>query len=644
MNPNSTNAYGSWESPITAELIVQETISLSQPRFDNQNIYWIEMRPKEGGRNVIVKRCGDGAIFDITPAEFNARTKAHEYGGGDYIVHEGIVFFSNFLDQRLYVQAPGEMPSPITSEEDCHYADAVMDKRFNRLICVQEDHGNNRKGVINSIISIDLKSPHTVKTLISGNDFYASPRISSDGRRIAWITWNHSNMPWDGTELWSADIDAHGDLINKQCLAGGPEESIFQPEFSPDGELFFVSDISGWWNLYKIHNGKSVAIIQMQAEFGMPQWVFGMSTYAILSEDRIVCAFNQKGIWTLAEINQNKKSLDIIKTLYSDIGYLKAGDNQVVFIGGAYNQFRSIVLFNYKSSGIDILRSSNKVSIDESYLSVPEAIEFSTGNKSFAHAFYYPPKNKDFSAEIDEKPPLLVMSHGGPTSASSNVLNLRIQYWTSRGFAVIDVNYRGSTGYGRKYRQELKNNWGIFDVQDCVNAASFLIEKGLADENKIAIRGGSAGGYTTLCALTSSSVFKAGASYYGVSDLEALTRETHKFESHYLDGLIGAYPAQALVYKQRSPINHIDQLTTPIIFFQGMEDKVVPTAQAEMMVDVLKAKGLPVAYVLFEGEGHGFRSAENIKRSLNSELYFYSRVFKFNPADIIEPVAINNLS
>ncbi len=643
MNTHNTAAYGSWKSPITSDSIVRETIALSQPSFDKEDIYWIEMRPGEGGRNVIVKCSFAGEQSDITPAGFNARTKVHEYGGGDFLVHEGVVYFSNFSDQRLYAQSPGQMPQALTDEQDCRYADAVMDWRFNRLICVREDHRNKESGVVNSIISIGLDTDHEARTLISGNDFYASPRISPDGRAIAWLTWNHSNMPWDGTELWTAGIDEQGVLKDAKCVAGGPDESVFQPEFSSEGELFFVSDMKGWWNLYKFQDSSVSPIIEMPAEFGMPQWVFGMSTYAFCGKEKIICAFNQKGIWKLAQVHVKDKTLHIIKTPYSDIGYLRANEKVIAFIGGAPDQFRSIVRFDPQTQKTDVLKSSNNIRIDAAYLSKPEAIDFSTGNNALAHAFYYPPRNMDFSAPGDEKPPLLVMSHGGPTAAASNVLNLGIQYWTSRGFAVVDVNYRGSTGYGRQYRQELKYNWGIFDVEDCISAACFLIKKGLVNENNVAIRGGSAGGYTTLRALTSSCVFKAGASYYGVSDLEALALETHKFESHYLDGLIGEYPAQSLVYKQRSPINNLDQLSCPVIFFQGLDDKVVPPEQAQMMLDMLKEKGLPVAYVPFEGEGHGFRSADNIKRALDGELYFYSRVFGFDPADKLEPVFIDNL-
>jgi len=534
------------------------------------------------------------------------------------------------------------MPQALTDEQDCRYADAVLDKRFNRLICVREDHRNKESGVVNSIISVGLDADHEVQTLISGNDFYASPRISPDGRAIAWITWNHSNMPWDGTELWTARIDEQGSLMNAKCVAGGPDESVFQPEFSPEGELFFVSDVNGWWNLYKMCDSSVMPIVEMQAEFGMPQWVFGMSTYAFCGKEKIICAFNQKGVWKLAQIHVREKTLQIIKTPYSDIGYLRANGKVIAFIGGAPGQFRSIIRFDPQTQKTEVLKSSNKIRIDAAYLSKPETIDFPTKNNALAHAFYYPPKNMDFSSSTDEKPPLLVMCHGGPTAAASNALNLSIQYWTSRGFAVVDVNYRGSSGYGRQYRQDLKYNWGIFDVEDCISAACLLIKKRLVNENNIAIRGGSAGGYTTLCALTSSSVFKAGASYYGVSDLELLAMQTHKFESHYLDGLIGEYPAQSLIYKQRSPINHIDQLSCPIIFFQGLEDKVVPPEQAQMIVDMLKEKGLPVAYVPFEGEGHGFRSAANIKRALDGELYFYSCVFGFDPADNVKPVFIDN--
>ncbi len=643
MKKYNISCYGSWKSPITSELIVREMIVFSQPSFDEDDLYWIEMRPAEGGRNVVVKYFANADPCDITPAGFNARTKVHEYGGGDFLVHKGVVYFSNFSDQRLYAQAPGAFPVALTDELDCRYADAVMDERFSRLICVREAHSKKERGVINSIVSIGLQGVHEVRTLVCGNDFYSSPRISPDGRNMAWLSWNHSNMPWDGTELWVARFDKKGGLLDKKCVAGGAQVSIFQPEFSPDGELFFVSDVNGWWNLYKLQGSGVAPIVNAQAEFGMPQWVFGMSTYAFYGKEKIICAFNEKGVWQLAEIDVRTKAIEIINTPYSDIGYLKSNGKMVAFIGGAPDQFRGVVRFDPQIRKTDVLKLSSKICIDTDYLSAPEVMDFPTKNNVLSHAFFYPPKNKEFSAPADEKPPLLVMSHGGPTAAANNVLNLSTQFWTSRGFAVVDVNYRGSTGYGRQYRQMLKNNWGIFDVEDCLSAACFLMKKGLVHKNKIAIKGRSAGGYTTLCALTCSSVFKAGASYYGITDLEALTIQTHKFESHYLDGLIGEYPAQAAVYKDRSPVNHIDQLSCPIIFFQGLDDKVVPPRQAQMMVDVLKQKGLPVAYVPFEGEGHGFRCAENIKRSLECELYFYSCVFGFKLSDNIEPVHIYNL-
>ncbi|HSF72380.1 MAG TPA: S9 family peptidase, partial [Microcoleus sp.] len=486
--------------------------------------------------------------------------------------------------------------------------------------------------------------------LTQGNDFYASPRLSPDGSLLSWICWNHPNMPWDGTELWVAEINGDGSLGEKYLVAGGVEESIFQPEWSPDGVLYFVSDKSNWWNFYRTVNPRLPReqqevepLCEMAAEFGLPQWVFGMSTYAVVSESKIICTYTQQGNWHLASLDLTTKQLTTIETPYTDISSVKARGETVVFLAGSPTESTAIVQFNLATSQRSILRQASNLSINPGYLSVPEPIEFPTENNLTAFGFFYPPKNQDFAAPAGEKPPLVVKSHGGPTAATSSSMNLKIQYWTSRGFAVLDVNYGGSTGYGREYRKRLQDSWGIVDVDDCANGAKYLAQKGLVDGERMAIAGGSAGGYTTLCALTFRDVFKAGASYYGVSDLEALATDTHKFEARYLDGLIGSYPERKDLYVARSPIHSAKRLSCPVIFFQGLEDKVVPPNQAEMMVEILKAKGLPVAYVAYEGEQHGFRRAENIKRTLDGEFYFYSRVFKFELAEPVEEVAIYNL-
>ncbi len=647
---NTVSPYGSWKSPITSDLIVSGTVGLGQIAIDGDDIYWVEGRPSEAGRSVIVRRTPDGKITDVTPAPFNVRTRAHEYGGSSFVVAGGVVYFSHFADQRIYCQALDSQPEPLTPAANCRYADGIVDKQRNRLICVREDNAGEGEAV-NTIVSINLDNGEDIQILTQGNDFCASPRLSPDGSQLSWISWNHPNMPWDGTELWVAEINADGSLCKKKLVAGGVDESIFQPEWSLDGVLYFVSDKSNWWNLYRtplnppLLRGEAgiEPLCEMAAEFGLPQWIFGMSTYAIVSESKIICTYTQQGKWQLASLDLIAKQLTTIETPYTDISSVKARGEIVVFLAGSPTESTAIVQLNLATSQREVLRRSSDLSIEPGYISVAEPIAFPTENGLTAFGFFYTPQNQDFAAPAGEKPPLVVKSHGGPTAATSSSLSLKIQYWTSRGFAVLDVNYGGSTGYGREYRKRLQDSWGIVDVDDCANGAKYLAQKGLVDGERMAIAGGSAGGYTTLCALTFRDVFKAGASYYGVSDLEALATDTHKFESRYLDGLIGPYPERKDLYVARSPIHSAERLSCPVIFFQGLEDKVVPPNQAQMMVEILKAKGLPVAYVAYEGEQHGFRRAENIKRTLDGEFYFYSRVFKFELAESVEEVPIYNL-
>ncbi|MGJ3250379.1 MAG: S9 family peptidase [Elainellaceae cyanobacterium] len=637
--------YGSWKSPITSDLIVAGTIRLGEIRLEGDYVYWLEGRPTEGGRYVIVRRSPDGSTTDITPPDFNVRTRVHEYGGGAYIVVDGTVYFSNFSDQRLYRQFPGATPEVLTPDGEMRYADAVMDTPRDRLICIREDHTGQGEAV-NTIVAVSLSSVHDGDILVSGSDFYSSPRLNPDHTQLAWLSWNHPDMPWDGTELWVADIQADGSLGTAQKIAGGREESIFQPEWSPDGVLYFVSDRTNWWNLYRWNPDKGgiEPLCPRDAEFGLPHWVFAMSTYGFESSDRLICTYVENGVQYLARLNTRTLDLSEIETPYTSIGGLRVGSDCAAFGAGSPTSPSAIAQIDLKTEGITELRRSSRVEIDEGYLSVPEVVEFPTEHGLTAYGFYYPPQNKDVVAPDDEKPPLLVKIHGGPTAATSATLDLRQQYWTSRGIAILDVNYGGSTGYGREYRERLKGNWGVVDVDDCVNGANFLVQHGKADGDRLMIDGGSAGGYTTLAALAFRDTFKAGASYYGVSDAEALAQDTHKFESRYLDGLIGPYPDQKDLYRERSPIHFTDQLSCPVVFFQGDEDKIVPPNQAELMVNALSAKGLPVSYVLFEGEQHGFRKAENIKRALDSELYFYAQVFGFELADPIEPIDIKNLS
>ena len=648
MSQSTIAPYGSWKSPITSDSIVASAIGLSQPLIDGREIYWVEMRPTEGGRSVIVKR-EPGILSDVTPPPFDARTRVHEYGGGDYTVRDGVVYFSNFSDQRLYVSRGEAAPKAITPVADLRYADPVIDKTRGRLICVREDHTVAHREAVNTLVAINLEGKledgeNPGEMLVSGNDFYSSPRVSPDGSRLAWLTWKHPNMPWDGSELWIGRFGADGLLAISELVAGGTDESIFQPEWSPDGTLYFVSDRSGWWNLHRLTaNGNIEPLCELEAEFGMPQWGFGMSTFAFESADRIVCTYIQSGISRLALLDTRTKKFEPIDSPYTDIRFVRACPGYAVMRAGSPIEAASIVRLDLEMRTFEVLRRSSNLEIDEAYLSTPRAVEFPTEEGLTAYGFFYPPENPDYRAPAGERPPLLVESHGGPTAVATSALSLAIQYWTSRGIAVLHVNYGGSTGFGRAYRERLKDKWGIVDVNDCANGARYLVEQAQVDGDRLMITGGSAGGYTTLCALTFRDTFNAGASHYGVSNIEALAKETHKFESRYLDGLIGSYPEKRDAYIERSPINFTERLSCPVIFFQGLEDKVVPPNQAQTMVDALRAKGIPVAYLPFEGEQHGFRQAKNIKRALDGELYFYSRVLGFELAEPVEPVEIDNL-
>lgn len=634
-------SYGSWESPITADLIIAKTISLVEIAASGKDIYWIESRPSEAGRYVIMRRMADGAVTECTPPDFYARTTVHEYGGGAFMVEDGVIYFSNFTDHHLYRQPVGGQPEVLTLADGYYYADLILDKQRGRIICIREDHTVEGEAV-NTIVSVGLNGDERI--LVEGNNFYSSARLSPDGSKLAYLTWNHPNMPWDGCELWLADINADGTLHNHNLIAGSVTESVFQPEWSPNGILHFVGETTGWWNLYRFDNGKTEALCPMDAEFGEPQWVFGMFTYDFVSPTKILCRYSQNSSWHLAWLDTSSKKLTDIETSFTEIADICAGDGFAIFSAGSPTQPFSLIRMDTSTGKMESIKQSFEVTVDEGYLSTATPIRFPTTDGKQAHAIYYAPKNKDYAGLEGEHPPLMVISHGGPTGSTTTVLRLSLQYWTSRGFAVLDVNYGGSTGYGREYRQRLNGNWGIVDVDDCCNGAQHLVEQGLADSKRLAIRGGSAGGYTTLACLTfKNDVFKAGASYYGISELEVFATDTHKFESRYMDSLIGAYPERKDLYFNRSPINFIQNLSCPLIMFQGDEDKVVPPSQSQMMFEAMRDKELPVAYLLFAGEQHGFRKAENIKRSLEAELYFYSKIFGFELADNIEPVQIENL-
>jgi len=636
--------YGSWKSPIPAGPFPSISALTGVPVcFDGGDIYWNELRPQEDGRYVLMRRTQARQTSDATPPGFNCRTRAHEYGGGAFVVDDGEIYFSHFADGRVYFQTPNTEPRPLTPEAQLYYADLIVDRPRRRLMCVREDHTPKDREPVNTLVALPLAGGSIGQVLVSGSDFYSNPRLSPDGKRLAWLSWNHPNLPWDGTELWTGELNAEGAVGQAQRVAGGNDESIFQPEWSPDGDLYFVSDRSDWWNLYRWRRGRVEAVCPMEAEFGRPQWIFGMGTYAFESAERIICAYNQRGQWTLASLNTRTLKLEPFDLPFTYFHSVRATPGHAAFNAAGPAIHPCVVHLDLSTGRTETVRRLVRVDLEAGYLSAPRAIEFPTEGGRTAHAWFYPPQNKDYAAPPGEKPPLIVESHGGPTAQAYNALDLKYQYWTSRGFALLDVNYGGSSGYGREYRQRLYGEWGVVDLDDCCNAARHLAGQGAVDGKRMAITGGSAGGYTTLCALTFRDTFAAGASHFGLSDLEVFVRDTHKFEARYLDTLVGPYPQRKDLYHDRSPLHFLQQLNCPLILFQGLDDKIVPPNQAEMMFEAVKKKGLPVAYVPFAGEQHGFRRAENIKRALEGELYFYSRVFGFELADPVEPVKIENL-
>ena len=644
MSQRTVAPYGAWASPITIDLLLNGAVSIgrgSMPRWDGNDLYWSELRPTEAGRQVIVRRSG-GVNTDVTPAGYNARTRVHEYGGGHYAVNGGTVWFANFDDQRIYRQDRDGVPSPITPACDIRHADMLVDASRGRIFAVREDHTTDASEAVNTLVALDWSGERDAIMVASGNDFYSSPKLSPDRTRLAWLTWNHPNMPWDGCELWVGELDANGGAASARRIAGGPTESIYQPEWSPGGELYFVSDRNDWWNIYRARGDGDEPVCRRAAEFGSPQWGFGMTSYAFVSENELACLYSEAGGTKLGRFDTVKGTLKHVELLYTTLTSIAANSRRVALVAASPTLSERVLVVDLDTGAQEVVKVSNPAHIDPGYFSIPQAIEFPTEGGMTAHAFYYPPKNKDYQAPPGEQPPLVVHSHGGPTSSVGSSFDLEFQYWTSRGFGIVDVNYGGSSGFGRAYRLRLNGNWGVVDVDDCMNAARYLVERGLADGKRVAITGGSAGGFTTLVALTKRDFFNAGASHFGIGDLVTFVKDTHKFESRYLDTLVGPYPERADLYRDRSAVNFADNLNCPVILFQGLEDKVVPPSQAEEFVAVCKRKKLPYAYLPFEGEQHGFRQAKNIRRSIEGELYFYSQIFDFVTADEIEPVDIQN--
>ncbi len=620
---------GSWPSPLSAARVAAGGVRLLQPRIADDGVYWIESRPEENGCSVLVRWRQNKKREDLIPAPCSVRSRVHEYGGGAYAVGRDALFFVNDNDQQIYSMAlTDNRIHRLSSARGCRFADLLPDEPHQRLVCVREDHSPATGEPLNSVVSVSLQDG-AVTPLAAGRNFYSSPALSDDGRQLAWLCWDHPHMPWDASELWLADLDRAGALTNRRRIAGGGKESIFQPQFAPNGMLHFISDRDGYWNLYRFDGEKLHAVTHDAMDYGFAQWQFGMSSYGFMANGEMVATRLQQGSSQLVCIHAAGKIQEMASGL-TQIDHVHVQNDRLVLLACDTAHEPAVMLIKNDEPKI-LSKTESWIAAD--YLSTPEAISFPTSDGDTAFAWFYPPRNPACRIPEGEKPPLLVKCHGGPTAMSANGLDPRIQFWTSRGFAVADVNYRGSSGYGRAYRRSLHGQWGVRDVQDCLQAARHLVNTGKVDGQRLMITGSSAGGFTVLCALAFHDYFKAGAVYYGISELASAMTDTHKFEARYGDSLLGPWPEAQALYHMRSPLYAADKISCPVIFFQGLKDRVVPPDQTQRMVEALRAKNLPVAYIRFAEEGHGFRSRHSIQRSLEAELGFYAQVFGFTPAD-----------
>lgn len=637
--------YGSWSSPVTIQMLTAASVGLGIPAVDGRDLYWTESRADQGGRSSLWRQTADGVTTELTPAPFYVRNQVHEYGGGDFAVCDRVVAFCAFDDGRVYVIRDGGPPQPITpAGRGLRYGDLRVHPAQGMILAVREDHGGAGEPA-NTVVVLALEGPNDDggQVLCAGADFYSTPELSDQGL-LAWVEWDHPAMPWDATRLRVGRLDGSR-VTEVSTIAGGGSdadgESAVQPRWTPSGTLVFLSDRSGWWNLYTVTDSEAKPVHEAEAEFCGPQWRLGEKPYAVIDDDTVLCTWLRCGTTGVGRLTLSTGDLDSIAA--------GAGTTAVACgrgIGAAVLAYEdrppALARLDLETSSWSEVSRSSDIRLDPGMVSVARPVSWSS-DAGPVFGWFYPPTNAGMAAPSDTLPPLITSSHGGPTSFSPARFSLGVQYWTSRGFGVLDVNYGGSTGYGRMYRNRLKGNWGVVDVADCAHGAVAMGEQGLADPKRLVIRGGSAGGYTTLRALTATNVFTAGISLFGVGDLEALGKDTHKFESRYLDGLVGPYPEAAELYRERSPISHVDDLSSPLLLLQGSEDKVVPPNQAETMAAAARAKGLPVALIIFPGEGHGFRRAENIRAAIEAELYFLGRVFGFTPADHLPAITIENL-
>lgn len=638
----TTKPYGTWAAPITADLVAGKSLRFGQVQALGEDLYWSEGRPADAGRITIVHRAADGTERDLLPPPYSARSGVHEYGGGEMLVAEAGVYFANAEDQDIYLaNVDGEI-SRITDAPGWRFSDFCLDAARNRLIAVAERHeGEHDPSPENLLAAIDLASGD-VTPLVQGNDFYAFPRVAPDGSKLAWIEWSLPHMPWEGASLHCATWSEDGGVGEAAAIAGGPGNAVTQPEWGPCGELYFVWDKDGWGNIHRFHDGALDCVCQRSAEFGLPLWGLNTRTFAVLSAGHLFVFFIEEGSvkggildpasGQLREIETGLSHFQGASVLGDRIAVQATSASDAAFIGAISN-----------SGDVEVIRRSAESGLSDEAFSAGETLKLDGPGGRTVWANYYPPANPDREGPDGEKPPMVVSAHGGPTGMADRGLKLKIQYWTSRGFAFLDVDYAGSWGYGRTYREALNGEWGIADVEDVIAASKAVAERGLADETRMMISGGSAGGFTVLCALAFHDVFAAGASSYGVADLQKLLELTHKFESGYLYALTGTTEDNMdEVFNARSPVHHADKISAPVIFFQGDKDFIVPPGQSRDMVESLEQRGVPVAYYEFEGEGHGFRAADTIKTALEAEYAFYARVLKLDTEHDLLDVPIRN--
>jgi dipeptidyl aminopeptidase/acylaminoacyl peptidase len=644
----TTAPFGTWKSPIAAEFVAGQSLRFGAVQAVGASLFWSEVRPMDRGRAVIVERAADGTTRDLIGAPYSARSRVHEYGGGEFLAGVESVWFVNDADQDIYMVTGDADPQRVTQAPDMRFADFALDSPRRRLLAVAETAGAEPHGLPqNLLVSIDLSTANfgAVTRLIEGCDFYAYPRLSPDGSQFAWIEWDLPSMPWENSRLMVCGFEDDGQTTAARHVAGGDDTHVFQPQWAHDGALYFIGDVTGWGNLYRWDGETTGAVHELEADFGRPLWGLGTRSYAVLPDGRLAASYIENGVFKLGCIDTDG-DIELLDVPFAQVEAVTAFGENVAALVTEDSSPAAVAVISCQNSparGFDLVRRSLDTDISPQSISNGELLTIARPDAEAVRALYYAPVNGAFAGPGDMAPPMIVGAHGGPTGMADRGLKLKIQYWTSRGFAYLDVDYRGSAGYGRAYRDALRGQWGLHDVEDVVDAARHVVSRGLADNDKLLISGGSAGGFSVLCALTFHDVFAAGASHYGIGDLQKLLDLTHKFESGYLYGLTGTAPGDTeTVFRARSPLFHVDRISRPIILFQGLEDNVVPPNQSRDMVQSLKQRGIPVAYLEFEGEGHGFRRADTIVRALNSEYAFYARVLDLQPLEDLPPINIWN--